>query len=600
VRDLYAEFLDKAGVERRKGQADALALLNSLSDGEADSFAIQAPTGTGKSYAALLAGVHNARLGRRTVIGTSTLVLSDQYASDMALVEKHFPEVDFFVLKGASNYYCGNKAADELKRAKPKRAAELKAELFQMTRMKVPVAPFWCAADTEYCRDCQYTYRTKGKTACEYARARKAALDADVVVTTHAMISVDVRMRILSKEENNVLGDVWLTIFDEAHKAASSLVYSESFSPAKLRKLDWWNVSDAMPFARRRDFAEHFSEAKQSDWYTPTRALGEKLLELWPTKAELAGMAARADMCPDKEKFELGKSVDFLERSRKVVEEISRGQNDGGVALWFNGRSYKMQDMIPEATVVSYLQAQRVAWLSATIGTHSQPTYSLTKCGLNPKFFDLESPFDFAKQLRWAVRTEGASLPQPDLIAAVNGYIPGGTVVLTSSHRRKDRIVETLQERVGAGVLVQGQAQPSGEDNGNATNKYAIQQHKDAAADGGSPVLVGVEVFSTGMDLPGDGLTKLVIAGLFPLRDDAAYANWRRRWLESVGGDGFEGYELPERAIALEPQIGRVIRRETDEGVVIFYVDDRDWKSGSYGRRVIEESLKRFPGVGEL
>lgn len=600
MRDLYAEFLDKTGVERRKGQADALALLNSLSDGEPESFAIQAPTGTGKSYAALLAGVHNARLGRRTVIGTSTLVLSDQYASDMALVEKHFPEVDFFVLKGASNYYCGNKAAEELKRAKPDRARELKAELFRMTRMKVPVAPFWCAADTEYCRDCQYNYRTKGKTACEYARARRAALDADVVITTHAMISVDVRMRILSKEENNVLGDVWLTIFDEAHKAASSLVYSESFSPSKLRKLNWWNVTDAMSFKRRGDFANHFSEANKSDWYTPARALGEKLLEIWPTRSEIAGMKVRADMCPDKEKFELNKSVDFLDRSRRVIEEIARGQNDGGIALWFNGSGYKMQDMIPEAAVVSYLKSQRVAWLSATIGTHSKPVYSLEKCGLDPEFFDLESPFDFSRQLRWTVRTEGTAMPQADLIAAVNGFVPGGTVVLTSSHRRKDRIVETLQARVGSEVLVQGQAQASGEDNGNATNKYAIQQHKDAAMAGGNPVLVGVEVFSTGMDLPGAGLTKLVIAGLFPLRDDPAYANWRWRWIESVGGSGFEGYELPERAIALEQQIGRVIRRETDEGVVVFYVDDKDWKAGSKGRRVIEESLKRFPGVREL
>lgn len=128
-------------------------------------------------------------------------------------------------------------------------------------------------------------------------------------------------------------------------------------------------------------------------------------------------------------------------------------------------------------------------------------------------------------------------------------------------------------------------------------DKSAVESHRELCALGRSPVLVGVEVFSTGIDLPGNELVKLVVADLFPLRDDSAYQAWRSRWLESVGGSGFRDYELPERAVMLEQQVGRVIRRVSDSGVVVFYLADRDWKVGSGGKQIVEEALERFPGV---
>lgn len=598
---LYDEFLDLTGTSNRKGQRDAVNLLVALSDSEkTDHYAIQAPTGTGKSYAALLAGIHNARKGRRTVIGTSTLVLSDQYADDMARIAESYPDVKFFVLKGASNYYCGNRAAEEIKKSRKDRQATLREELKNAARSRHGRIPFWASADTEYCYSCRDNYASSGETACEYARARAAAVKADVVVTTHAMIAVDMRLRALSKGERDILGEVWLTVFDEAHKAAGNLVYSEVLTAKRVGKLAWNDVLRSMGYARRNDFVEHFENLVEADWYNPDAEKMGRLLELWPNRTELGQMNAAVKLCSEKDRPDFNRYVRFMKKARDVIEELSNGEKSGGVALWVSGTGYKMQDMIPEVSVIEQIQKSRVAWISATIGTASRPTYSLDKCGLKTRFFDLESAFDFSKQMRWAVREEGSSMPQADLLAAINGWVPGGMVVLTGSHRRKERIVETVGER-SPGVLVQGQAQGVSGDNGNDTNKALIRAHRERAGAGENPVLVGVEVFGTGIDLPGADLTKLVIAGLYPLRDDIAYSAWRWRWIEAVaGGSGFDGYELPERAIALEQQVGRLIRRETDEGLVVFYVATGDWAAGAKGRKVIEEAMHRFPGAVEL
>ncbi len=592
--NVYEEFLDgMPGQTERDGQRQAVNLLIELSLDDPGSYSISAPTGTGKSYAALLAGVYNARDGKRTVIGTSTVVLSEQYKDEISRIEKVFPDVEFAVLKGASNYYCGNKAGAEMSKAKAARKVELKSQLANYARGLLPAPPIWARCDTDYCAGCVEKFKRIGTTDCQYAKARMDALEADVVVTTHAMISVNMNM------DDAILGKVWLTIFDEAHKASASLIYDEVFGASRVRKLDWNAVLLAMPLGRRSDFVTHFEDLKSEPyadewkWFVPSAKSVEETTRIWPTRVEILDMRRRLKGCPEQEKFELGKSIEFIEKARGVLDQISSGSIDGGLALWMRGGSYKMQDMIPDAKVVEKLKARRVAWLSATIGTHSRPTYSLDKCGLKTEHFSLDTPFDYSEQLQWTVRT-GGGISETDLIAGVNGYWPGGCVVLTGSHKRKERITENLRMKCPE-ILVQEQTL-----SGNAGNQTAIMQHCDVADAGGSPILVGVEIFSTGIDLPGPRLTKLVLAGLFPLRDDAAYTNWRKRWLESFDGDGFEDYELPERAIALEQQIGRVIRRVSDKGVIVFYVNDGDWTSGSKGRKIIEEALCRFKGAVEI
>lgn len=620
---VYDNFLDYSGLPDRPGQREAVRLLVELSDGPSvEAYAIQAPTGTGKSFAALLAGVHNAQKGRRTVIGTSTVVLSDQYAKDISFVASHFPDVTFCVLKGASNYYCGNKAAEEISRVRdPKKKRDKMNELVLFRKGITDTLPIWAQSDTEYCADCSDKMRKRGdgKTECEYVRARAKALEADVVVTTHAMINIDTKMKTGSGVSSSplgtststsatsaILGKVWLTVFDEAHKASESLVYSESFGTTQLSNLMYHGCFNSMPPTKRNAFADHFLKINESDWYAPTAALAEGILEVWPSIAELKLALKVVGSLDESSRIKAQRHVWFLYKAREVLLEIARGDNGGGVALWavaarhsdgLSTRRYKIKEMIPEPMLVKGMNSMRTAWMSATIGTETHPTYSLKKCGMaGGTFKSLPSPFDYSAQLKWTVRTDADVKDQGALVAAINRHWEGGCAVLTPYHRRKEKIANSVRMHA-PDVLVQEQSSS----NSASANAAAVASHITSAEAGGRPVLVGVEIFSTGIDLPGPQLTKLIIADLFPLRDDYPFVAWRGRWIESVGGgNAFDDYVLPERAIVLEQQIGRIVRRETDEGVAVFYVANKDWRSGSQGERIIREALRRFPGAVQI
>lgn len=603
MTDVYDEFLKRrTGISERPGQREAVRLLVELSDKRAGTgYAIQAPTGTGKSYAALLCGAHNARLGRRTVIGTSTLVLSDQYASDMAIVQGVFPGVRFEVLKGASNYFCGVKAESAMRGKNGATRDKMMASLVAFRRGTSDWLPVWAQADAEHCSDCGEKYRKHGKTSCEYARARRAALDADVVVTTHAMMNLDLRMRPKLGGSNpvraSILGDVHLFIFDEAHKAADNLVYSESFGSGAMKALDFGGVLAGMNAARRGKFVmlEETFRGRYGAWVSPSAALASEVLSSWPLPSELRAMDALAEKALEAEKPRFRRYVDFLRRARDILEEMEKGCSSGEEAFWMDrSGNWRIQEMTPGLEVVKTISSLRVAWMSATVGTAAKPSYTLDKCGLTEtQLFQLESPFDFSRQLSWTVRTDSTAPREEKLVSAVNGFVPGGCVVLTPWHKRKERIADKLSMELSG--LVQAQ---SGAGNGSASvNRGVMERHCADADSGGSPVLVGVDIFSTGVDLPGRRLTKLIVSGLFPLREDPAYVAWRSRWLESFGGRRFEDYLLPERAIVLEQQVGRIVRRVDDKGLVVFYVEDKEWLDGSEGQRVILEAMKSFEGA---
>ena len=80
--------------------------------------------------------------------------------------------------------------------------------------------------------------------------------------------------------------------------------------------------------------------------------------------------------------------------------------------------------------------------------------------------------------------------------------------------------------------------------------------------------ILGVDTLWTGQDFPGDALTCLVIAKLpFP-RQDPLFAA-RRKACEQAGERWFERFYLPEAVLKFRQGFGRLIRTETDAGVVV-------------------------------
>ena len=92
--------------------------------------------------------------------------------------------------------------------------------------------------------------------------------------------------------------------------------------------------------------------------------------------------------------------------------------------------------------------------------------------------------------------------------------------------------------------------------------------------------------FWEGVDVPGDALQLVVIDKLpFPPPDDPL-VEARSRQLEAVGRSPFADYMLPEAVMALKQGAGRLIRRETDRGILV--VADHRLRSKGYGKRMVQ------------
>ncbi|MCY1164873.1 putative ATP-dependent helicase DinG [compost metagenome] len=153
-------------------------------------------------------------------------------------------------------------------------------------------------------------------------------------------------------------------------------------------------------------------------------------------------------------------------------------------------------------------------------------------------------------------------------------------MVLTTTLRALRTIGDALQlafENSGdIEVLVQG-AMPK---------RVLIERFRQGNADGQRGcVLVASASFWEGIDVPGEALQLVIIDKLpFPPPNDPM-AEARSRALEAEGRSSFNDYFLPEAAVALKQGAGRLIRRETDQGVLV--VCDTRLSSMGYGKRLV-------------
>jgi ATP-dependent DNA helicase DinG len=113
----------------------------------------------------------------------------------------------------------------------------------------------------------------------------------------------------------------------------------------------------------------------------------------------------------------------------------------------------------------------------------------------------------------------------------------------------------------------------------------------------GSAVLLGTASFWEGVDVKGDALRLVVIEKLPFASPDDPLTKARIDHLRRRGGNPFKEYQLPEAVLALKQGVGRLIRSETDRGVIA--ICDPRLIGKSYGR-VFVASLPEMPVTREL
>lgn len=232
------------------------------------------------------------------------------------------------------------------------------------------------------------------------------------------------------------------------------------------------------------------------------------------------------------------------------------------------------------------------AWVftSATLGDEPTLRWFTEPCGLrSAQIMQVVSPFNYAQQAALYVPTH---LPRPgesdhpihvaQLVLEALQLLGGRTLVLTTTLNAMRRIGEHLLAHVDGGieVLVQGQS----------PKRRLMERFRSGGGQGDTRgqmgcVLVASASFWEGFDVPGDALQLVVIDKLpFPPPGDPLFEARSQR-VERQGKSAFADHALPEAAVALKQGAGRLIRNETDRGILV--VCDSRLATMSYGRRLL-------------
>jgi ATP-dependent DNA helicase DinG len=225
------------------------------------------------------------------------------------------------------------------------------------------------------------------------------------------------------------------------------------------------------------------------------------------------------------------------------------------------------------------------AWImtSATLSVNGEFTHFTSQLGLDSaRTGKWESPFNYPEQ---ALLFVPRGMPEPQSPQFLERFVrtlmplleasPGGTLVLCTTLRAVDRVANLLADEFDdAGhewpLLKQGDGTRR-----DLLERFCRLEH---------PVLVGSASFWEGIDLPGDVLTLVAIDKLPFAPPDDPVIEARLRACRAQGGNPFSEYQLPEAAISLKQGAGRLIRTDSDWGVLM--VGDGRLVEKPYGKRL--------------
>jgi ATP-dependent DNA helicase DinG len=609
----------------RSGQtAMALAIARAIEG--AYPLVVEASTGVGKTFSYLVPALLS---GERVLLSTATKALQDQlFGRDVPrLVAALGLPVSTALLKGRGSYLCLHRMemarqATPLPDGVSVRALARIEEWSQVTRTgdlaelpglneRSPLIPL-VTSTRENCLGAQCPrFR-----ACHVSLARREAMAADVVVINHHLFFADLAVRESGVAE--LLPSVRIAIFDEAHQlneigvqflgrnltTGQLLDFSRDLLAAGLQLarglVDWQGVAAATEYAARelRMFA-----GKQPPG-TKLRWIGEGPEGLDATGWKEALGAVHAACMQACEALDMVSEIapDFVRLHNRAAELAGRAENfvnvcTPGCLRWVDvGMQLRLVESpldISGAVKTHVLGASggsKKSWIftSATLGDDDKLTWFTQRCGLaDAEVLRVGSPFDYEHQAALYVPENfpkpgdpAHSMKVAESAAVWSQKLGGRTMVLTTTLRALRAIGESLHARFEHSgemeVLVQGEM----------PKRALMERFREGSSKGGSAcVLVASASFWEGIDVPGDALQLVIIDKLpFPPPNDPL-AEARTRQLEAQGRSAFNDYFLPEAAVALKQGAGRLIRRETDQGVLV--VCDSRLVSVGYGRRLL-------------
>ncbi|ETO93744.1 ATP-dependent DNA helicase [Legionella oakridgensis] len=567
----------------------------------------EAGTGTGKTFAYLIPSL---LCGKKILITTATKTLQDQlFHKDLPMLVRALGlAARVQNLKGRANYLCRYRVdlhAQEGRFVSPQCAHEIlhiREKLPQLTageRSELPEikedSPVWpyVTSTGDNCLGSECPNHQN----CFLVKARKRALEADVVVINHHLYFADSRL----KEEGfgELLPGVDVVIFDEAHQLAeiASNFYGERISTRQFRDLmddilREWPILDLVnqPLkALSFKLDQLVEQLLQSVPGEEERLAWEKVAgcaEFIQSWEAFSAFAEEVLACFDTLEVEKHSG---LERCKNRLEALLRllhvfAANKSKQIHWLERFKHTLVfhatpfDIAQPFRALLTRQKSSFIFTSATLTTASSFDCFTRALGLeNVQTLNLPSPFDFTRQaLLYLPRT----LPDPkdggyyDALLAkalpVINACGGRCFFLFTSHRALKLVADKLMDRLNFPLLIQGEeAKP-----------ILLQRFREL----GNAVLLGTATFWEGVDVKGEALSCVIIDKLPFTSPVDPVIRGKMAYLKSQGLSAFDELSLPHAILTLKQGVGRLIRDVDDCGVLM--IADPRLTARDYGRRI--------------
>ena len=588
----------------------------------------EAGTGTGKTYAYLAPAL---LAGGKVIISTGTKTLQDQlfFRDIPAMREALKVPVTVAMLKGRANYVCHfhlerakNEGRfmtrdDSVYLAKIEKFAKASDSGDKSALSDVPEnAGIWSyvTSTRENClgQDCPQ------HKECFVMEARKRAQSADVVVVNHHLFFADVMLRDEGVAE--LLPASNTVIFDEAHQLpeTASLFFGENLSTSQLLELAHDAHAEGMvsakDFAQLPEGAAALEKAArdlrlvfpQDSVRLPltaaqgTRGFADALLEV-KTKLDALNklLESQAERSPGLE--------NCWQRGTQFAAQLARWTDEKNSAYvrWVEVFNRALQLNATPLSIAEIFRKQiddhTRAWIftSATLAVKKDFSHYQSQMGLleaATAFWD--SPFDYENQ---AVLYSPQGMPEPNGRGYTEAVVAAALPVIRASGGRAFLLCTSLRAMREAHELLKEAFEKEGLEfplllQGEGTRTELLERFRRL----GNAVLVASQSFWEGVDVRGSALSLVIIDKLpFSPPDDPVLAA-RIEKINQEGRNAFMEYQLPHAVITLKQGAGRLIRDETDRGVLM--ICDPRLLTKQYGRRIWQSlpPMKRTREVADV
>ena len=600
---------------------------------------VEAGTGVGKSLAssrALRALGGGAK--KKAVISTYTINLQEQLVyKDIPILQKILPvNFEAMLWKGRGNYLCPPRSERAMQNAQELFTSPEQAELnriweWAQTTQDGTLSDFALEPDSQvWAQVCSEQHICTAKSCglipkCFYPRARKRLLNADVVVMNHTLFFLNLGG--IAEQEEGSEGYLFsndFVIFDEAHtveQVAARLIglgvsqyglryalqrlynpktkkglFQVHRNPEAVRNtatlledVDSFfdQIGERGDFKKGREYRVRQPDFVNDSLTLPLAKLQQAVVE---TLRGIEDETARAEL------QDLGRRI--RDARAGIATFLKQEAEDHVYWIEKTGKTQQFHTLHAAPVDVSaYLRAllfpegKCCVMTSATLSVGSEAlTYFRSRVGADEiEARQIGSPFDYERQMKIYITRK---MPDPrdaaheaalaTQIEHFVGMTKGRAFVLFTSYKTMSSLASAMRERLDDldyKLLVQGEGLPR--------HRLVSEFKKDDRH-----VLFGTESFWSGVDVPGEALSNVIITRLPFAVPDHPLIEARLELIESRGGDAFSEYSLPEAILKLRQGVGRLIRTKQDQGIVVIL--DNRILTKSYGQAFLR-ALPKCP-----